>query len=528
MKPRYYQTEAADSLIESVVPSVAVIPPGGGKSLVIALAAKKLMTLAPHFNMMMVQPRKELIEQNYAKFQKLAPEFLLHTGIYSASLGLKELKQITFAGIHSIYDKDVPLINGLFIDECDLIPPEDEGMYRTLIAKLLQRNPNMGIFGLTATPFRLKTGMIVEGETAIFKDICYDIGIKELIHQGFLSKLVTKFGMVQPNLNKVHSRGQEYVLSDLENAVSPIVQAACDEIASYKDIRSRWLIFTSGVEQAKQFARELTNRGCPTESIDGSMSMAQREALLAGYVRGDHHLANCEILTVGIDLPETDLIAVARPTKSARLFMQICGRGFRVAPNKKDCLILDYGRNIERFGSIDCLKVKKIKGQYSIVIMPMKKCPQCGEALDIGVRICICGYIFERSTLTHEPEASELPILSEEAWHEVEHISYKVHRKDNKPPSLKITYHIYKDFANEFLCFQHGGFPQKKAYRTWHKMSGGGTVPLTAEEAYTRTDELKKPGRVLLQKANGYFEVLDYDFSVPMVLEKPTGLEINI
>ena len=63
--------------------------------------------------------------------------------------------------------------------------------------------------------------------------------------------------------------------------------------------------------------------------------------------------SNVAVLTEGWDAPRTDCIALLRPTKSLGLYVQICGRGMRSWGDMKDCLLLDYGENMNRHGCID-------------------------------------------------------------------------------------------------------------------------------------------------------------------------------
>jgi len=48
------------------------------------------------------------------------------------------------------------------------------------------------------------------------------------------------------------------------------------------------------------------------------------------------------VLTEGFDDPGVSCIAMARPTRSEGLYAQCVGRGTRLHPGKKDCLILDF------------------------------------------------------------------------------------------------------------------------------------------------------------------------------------------
>ena len=89
------------------------------------------------------------------------------------------------------------------------------------------------------------------------------------------------------------------------------------------------------------------------------------------------YLCNYGILTVGFDCPRLDAIAILRPTMSPGLLVQMIGRGTRLSPGKRDCLVLDYGGNILRHGPIDQIKAPNGKGTSSGET-PAKECPECG------------------------------------------------------------------------------------------------------------------------------------------------------
>ena len=54
---------------------------------------------------------------------------------------------------------------------------------------------------------------------------------------------------------------------------------------------------------------------------------------------------------MGIDW-DVRCIILARPTKSEMLFVQIIGRGLRLAEGKEDCLILDHSDTHLRLGFV--------------------------------------------------------------------------------------------------------------------------------------------------------------------------------
>ena len=200
---------------------------------------------------------KELLEQAADKLRVIAPDVPM--GIYSAGLKRKDLGYaVTVAGIQSIWKKacDLGPVDLIIVDEAHMVPaapPQDDGMYRQFIAggdaKVV--NPNVRVIGLTATPYRLKSGAICAPEN-ILNHVCYEVGVRELIVQGFLSPLKTKAGLQKIRTDDLHVRAGELwggVASEVEDLMDKegLVEGACAEIAAHTKDRSATLIFSSGI-----------------------------------------------------------------------------------------------------------------------------------------------------------------------------------------------------------------------------------------------------------------------------------------
>ena len=113
-------------------PSIIVAPTAFGKSIVIAKIAKEVDE-----RLLVIQPSKELLEQNYNKFINLGGE----ASIYSAAMGEKEIGDVTYATIGSIVNiahkfKQMG-ITKVIIDECDRFPREPNGMLRRFLKGLV-------------------------------------------------------------------------------------------------------------------------------------------------------------------------------------------------------------------------------------------------------------------------------------------------------------------------------------------------------------------------------------------------------
>jgi len=367
----YFETNTGNPLV--------VISTAGGKSLVMAAFIEGVLKVWPDQRILIVTHVRELIAQNHAEMLGLWPE--APAGIYSAGLGKREVQaRILFAGIQSIHRRaqEIGHTDLVLIDEAHLIPGKSKTMYRCFLDALSAINPALKVIGLTATPFRLDSGMLHEGDAALFTDIAYEAPVRDLIDLGSLSTLVSKQPKTRLDVSSVGTRAGDFIPRDLAAAVDQeaITRAAVTEIIEYGKDRRSWLAFCSGVEHSRHVAEEFQRRGIRCETIFGDTPKDERNAIIAAFNRGDiRALASMGVLTTGFNAPAVDLIALLRPTKSAGLYVQMVGRGTRLAPTKENCLILDFAGNVRRHGPIDLVRPKR-QGEGSGGEAPTKVCPE--------------------------------------------------------------------------------------------------------------------------------------------------------
>ncbi len=338
---------------------IVVIPTAGGKSIVLAAFVQGVLRQWPDQRILIVTHVRELIAQNHAEMMGLWPD--APAGIYSAGLRKREIgARVLFAGIQSIHRRayDVQQCDLVLIDEAHLIPRASDTMYRRFLDTLARINPHLKVIGFTATPYRLDSGMLHEGDERLFTDIAYEVSIRDLIDQGYLCPLVSKATDVELDVAGVGSRGGEFIAGQLQAAVDrdPITKAAIDEVMAYGEDRRSWLLFCSGVAHATHVAEAVRERGVSCATIFGDTPAAERDRIIAAFKRGEiRALASMGVLTTGFNAPAVDLIAMLRPTKSAGLYVQMAGRGTRLAPGKDNCLVLDFAGNVARHGPVDAV-----------------------------------------------------------------------------------------------------------------------------------------------------------------------------
>ena len=506
----YFQPHTGNPLV--------VIPTAGGKSLVMASFIEGVLKAWPDQRILIVTHVRELIAQNHAEMIGLWPD--APAGIYSAGLGKREAQaRILFDGIQSIHRRaaEIGHTDLVLIDEAHLIPGKSSTMYRRFLDALKAINPALKVIGLTATPFRLDCGMLHEGQNALFTDIAYEAPVRELIDAGYLSPLVSKQPATRLDVSKVGTRAGDFIARDLVAAVDQdaITRAAVTEIIEHGRDRKSWLAFCSGVEHAHHVAEEFGRQGISCRTIFGDTPKDERDAILAAFKRGEiRALASMGVLTTGFNAPGVDLIALLRPTQSAGLFVQMVGRGTRLAPGKENCLVLDFAGNVRRHGPIDLVRPKR-PGDGGGGEAPTKVCPDCDSIVALSATECPdCGYVFPPREVKIAPTAATLPVLSPKApkWVAVSNLSYSRHDKHGGRPSLKVTYSCGLTTYQEWICFEHQGYARRKAEEWWRKRAPGQPVPRSVNEALARSRSLARPNHISVRPSGRYFEITGYRF----------------
>lgn len=524
--PRPYQREAIDSLYQywesrSGNPLI-VAPCGAGKSLIIAFFIKEARAW-PDTRILVLSHRKELLQQNEAELRSIYPD--APTGFYSSGIGRKDRSApILFAGIQTIANHIHKLdpFELVLIDECHLIPRKTSTQYGHTIATLKQMNPDTRFVGYTATPYRLDSGQLHEGDDALFDAITYEIPVIDLIRQGHLCEVVGKRGAEVADLTGVRKRAGEFVASQAEAAfdVPALTAAACDEIVAYGQDRKAWLIFASGVDHAEHVRDALRARGIDCEAISGKTPKDERERVLAAFKAGRLRcLVNCDILTIGFNAPICDMGVLLRATASTALYVQIVGRLMRTYPGKENALLLDYGGNVERHGPIDAVRPKRPgKGGGEA---PAKACPSCHSIVAASARACPdCGHQFPERSPRHEKTAYGGAVMSHQSageWIDVDSVSYHRHRKAGKPDSVRVEYQCGLKVYKDWLTPGHEGYPRSKTIKKLFQ--AGVNCPDDADGLLAIADQIPKPTRIYVKPDGKYERVEKADYRLEETLQ---------
>lgn len=407
---RDYQQEASDASIrffrsKTERNGILILPTGSGKSLCIADIAHRL-----DGNVLVFQPSKEILEQNYNKLRSYGVE---DCSIYSASFKKKEISRITFATIGSVkaHMEDFNHFRYIIIDECHQVNSE-EGMYRNFFDCAKRK-----ILGLTATPYRLSASLQYydkEGKTVfrpkdeegsvefdekianrqiigenkcilkfitrtrprVFHDVIYQVDISTLLERGYLARLqYFDLSIMNHAAIKRNSTGRDFDDSDLfrqyqeTNLATHLVNIVRRLQRPKSGVpRKGILVFTKFIDESEKLCKEI--EGCAM--ITGATKKRERERILKDFKAGKIKVVtNVGVLTTGFDYPELDTVVMARPTMSLALYYQIVGRAIRPHPEKETAWIVDLCGNYKRFGRVEDLHLAEPRaGEYIITGCP--------------------------------------------------------------------------------------------------------------------------------------------------------------
>ncbi|PCI28921.1 hypothetical protein COB55_03020 [Candidatus Wolfebacteria bacterium] len=464
----------------------AELPTGSGKTPVIAQLCNDAVNKW-NGRVLVLAHVMELLEQAVKTLSTMCPD--LKIGLYSSGLKSRQTDgDVIVAGIQSIYKKacEIGKIDIIIIDECHLINPDGEGMYGKLIADMKIINPKVRVIGLTATPFRLKGGMICHKDH-ILNEICYKAGVKELIEQGYLSPIVSKASVHEMDTTLLHKKMGEFIEAEMADQLDTIeaVEQSVQEIHEYGKHRKSALVFCVNIAHCEHVTEELRRvTGENVQMLTGQTKSVERAQLIRKFKDGEiKYLCNVNVLTTGFDAPNVDMVCLLRATVSPGLFYQIVGRGLRLSPGKINCLCLDFGQNVVRHGCIDNLQIKK-KSNREGGEAPAKVCPECRDIVHAGFSKCPhCGYEFPiDSQSKHGARANLEDIISKDTLEvetfNVRYVILSIHEKKKNGSisrSLKVDYHLEGNLTgtiSEWVAFESDKkYAIHQAHEFWRQCS---------------------------------------------------------
>lgn len=319
--------------------ALIVLPTGGGKTLVFAEIARRL-----DLTTLIIAHREELLAQAADKYRLVDPTAI----IGQVGAGRHEWgTPVTVASVQTIsrpeHLKALQRFNYQLVI-CDEAHHAITAGYRAVLDVL----PYAFVVAVTATPDRLD-GQAIE---TLFGEPVFSANIVEMVAQGYLCDLRAIAVKTATNLSRVHTRAGDFKTNELEELIDTqernrrVVKAYLEHASGRQA-----LCFAVTVAHAQHLAETFIRFEVSASLISGNTPPQERKRRLSAYERGTLAvLCNVGVLTEGYDMPATSCIILARPTQSRALFTQMVGRGTRLAPGKRDCIILDVTDN--------CLKLR--------------------------------------------------------------------------------------------------------------------------------------------------------------------------
>jgi DNA repair protein RadD len=501
---------------------------GSGKSVMISQLCKDAaFEFYPPSRVLVIVPSKELAEQNLSKLQTLAPE--LRIGVCSAALGKKETfrdTDVILGTIGTLYRLGEKLgrFHLVIVDESHLVSRSNVGMYRGLVSKLAEINPRIRVCGWTGTPYRGNGIWLTEGDERLFTDIAARLTMRELLDDGYLAPLVNAQTSTHISGDGIRTSGGDYVVSELAARIDQpgITEAVASEIVRTGEDRKKWLVYCVTIDHAIHMRDAIASRGIDAAVISSETTKHEREQIINEFRNGRLRcICNVAVLTTGFDLPEIDMIALVRNTRSPVLAVQIAGRGMRIHPGKKDCIFADFTDTLSRLGPIDLIKGRcaPVKREDSASTM-IRICSNCGASNPINADRChCCGQVFERPVSKVNTIASSAPVLSdvEMMWPVTRVVAYQERSKAGND-YLRVVFHCDNlERVSEPLMIGHDGYMGGIASHKWRSLTGEISTPDSASECARYLSEgvvqFRKVSSVSVRRDGRFYKITNINYA---------------
>lgn len=332
-KPRKYQSEAMNAIIREwdsgVKRTLLVLPTGCGKTLVFTgiiynqvSQGKRVLVLAH---------RDELIQQAVKRINSHGIKTCSERGKDTCA-GHDELCVVssvqTMARRKEKFERDY--FDVIVIDEAHHVRSNT-------YLQVIDFFKDSKVLGVTATPDRADKKTIMK----VFQTVAYQYSILEAVQSGYLARPITEMVELPPiSLKGVKRTAGDYQSAGLGHAIEPYLHSIADELREkYRD--RKIVIFLPLIKTAEKMTEIMNTRGFRAIEVNGVSD--NRTEIIESFAAGEYNvICNAILLTEGWDCPDVDCVVVLRPTTSRSLYIQMVGRGLRLAPGKTDCKILNF------------------------------------------------------------------------------------------------------------------------------------------------------------------------------------------
>ena len=312
---------------------MAQMPTGTGKTYLLTAAIDSFVEDNPNTKVWIVAHRKELVSQ----IEETIKKFYSYSSSKNKSL-LVSVKAMSIQWLARHYNEIEEEPGMIVIDEAH------HALAKTY-KKMWERFPKAKFLGLTATPCRLNG----KGFTDLFDVLVQSWNIPEFISKGRLATYdfvsIKSDGVTQRLIDSLQKRGADgdYQNKEMDMLLNkrPPIERLYQSFEEYGKDR-KGIVYAINISHAKKIMELYQEHGIKAVAIDSKTPAAERQADIEAFKKGDIQvLVNVDIFSEGFDCPDVEFVQLARPTLSLAKYLQMVGRGLRVAKGKKNCVIID-------------------------------------------------------------------------------------------------------------------------------------------------------------------------------------------
>ena len=312
---------------------MAQMPTGTGKTYLLTAVIDSFVSNNPMEKVWIVAHRRELVSQ----IDDTVRKFHSYSASNTSSL-LSSVKAMSIQWLMRHYDEIEEVPGMIVIDEAH------HALAKTY-KEMWERFPKARFLGLTATPCRLNG----KGFTDLFDVLVQSWGIPEFISKGRLATYdfvsIKSDGMTQRLIDSLQKRGADgdYQNKEMDMLLNkkPSIERLYRSLEEFGKDR-KGIVYAINISHAQKITKLYQENGVKAIAIDSKTPATERQQDIEAFKKGDIQvLVNVDIFSEGFDCPDVEFVQLARPTLSLAKYLQMVGRGLRVAKGKKNCMIID-------------------------------------------------------------------------------------------------------------------------------------------------------------------------------------------
>ena len=311
---------------------MAQMPTGTGKTYLLTAVIDSFVRANPKAKVWIVAHRRELVSQIDETVRKF------HSYSSATSSLLSSVKAMSIQWLMRHYDEIEEEPGMIVIDEAH------HALAKTY-KEMWERFPKTKFLGLTATPCRLNG----KGFTDLFDVLVQSWGVPEFISKGRLATYdfvsIKSDGVTQRLIDSLQKRGADgdYQNKEMDMLLNkkPSIERLYRSLEEFGKDR-KGIVYAINISHAQKITKLYQEHGVKAIAIDSKTPATERQQDIEAFKKGDIQvLVNVDIFSEGFDCPDVEFVQLARPTLSLAKYLQMVGRGLRVAKGKKNCVIID-------------------------------------------------------------------------------------------------------------------------------------------------------------------------------------------